>query len=222
MEGVKNYRWSLFACLLAFWTHLQAAPPKLSIYHFDVNTGDATLLISPDGRGVLIDAGDRGRGINPIGEFLNRARNDGVLTSLDYVITTHYDSDHIGCADELLAGNWYPEVAVLDRGNNFLPRFDRSYVEDKCFKIVDVAQNVDPWGTAPAASCPSSRRASCQIVEYFVAAEAGGKRREIQPGEVLQLDHGIELVAVAVNGADLDGDSVDVHFSGRRNDCAAK
>jgi len=51
-----------------------ATPPKLTIVHFDVNVGDATLVLSPDGHAVLIDAGNRGRGLNPIGEFLERAR----------------------------------------------------------------------------------------------------------------------------------------------------
>ena len=39
-----------------------AAPPKMTIFHFDVNVGDATLILSPDKHAVLIDAGDRGRG----------------------------------------------------------------------------------------------------------------------------------------------------------------
>jgi beta-lactamase superfamily II metal-dependent hydrolase len=72
-----------------------AAPPKMSIYHFDVNTGYATLIVSADGRAVLIDAGDRGRGINPIVEFLNRARGDRAIQSLDFTIATHYDADLI-------------------------------------------------------------------------------------------------------------------------------
>ena len=110
----------------------EAAPPRLSIFHFDVNTGDATLIISPDGHGVLIDAGDQGRGLNPIREFLDHARRENVLTSLDYVISTHYDADHIGGMDEVLTHGWYPAIAALDRGNAFLPPFDRQYVQNSC------------------------------------------------------------------------------------------
>ena len=47
-------------------------PPRLTIIHFDVNEADATLLISPAGRGVLIDAGGQGTGHPPILEFLTR------------------------------------------------------------------------------------------------------------------------------------------------------
>jgi beta-lactamase superfamily II metal-dependent hydrolase len=102
MNNIKYHSWALIIFLLIPWTLALAIPPRMSIFHFDVNTGDATLIVSPDGHGVLIDAGDRGRGINPISEFLNRAKDDGVLTSLDYVIATHYDADHIGGMDELL------------------------------------------------------------------------------------------------------------------------
>jgi beta-lactamase superfamily II metal-dependent hydrolase len=65
----------LAACLLLdVTTAFAQAPPRLNIYHFDVNTGDATLIITPGKRGVLIDAGNTGRGLNPILEFLNRAK----------------------------------------------------------------------------------------------------------------------------------------------------
>jgi beta-lactamase superfamily II metal-dependent hydrolase len=196
-------------------------PPRLDIYHFDVNTGDATLILSPDGRGVLIDAGDRFRGHNPIAEFLNRARADGRLASLDYFIVTHYDADHIGGADELLNGEWYPSVQVYDRGDTVLPPFDRSYAETRCSQIDDVgaAEQIAPWGTAPNSFC--RRRASCQIVEYFVAAERGGRRQTLRPGDTISLDHGVELTAIVVNATDIDGSTVDVSFSGRRDDCAA-
>ncbi len=212
-----------FVALAAFLygTPAWASPPKLSIFHFDVNTGDATLILSPDGHGVLVDAGDRGRGANPIVEFLNRARTDGILTSLDYAIATHYDADHIGGLDEVFGGGWYPAIAALDRGNSLLPPLDEQYVQDSChLDSADVAALVS-WGTAPSASCPSSRRASCQIIQYFVAAEGGGRRREIQPGEVLALDHGLEIEAVVVNAQDGNTNSVDVHFTGRRDDCAS-
>ncbi len=210
----------LLIALLAIPCIADSYPPRLRIFHFDVNVGDATLIITPDGHGVLIDAGNRGRGKNPIKYFLDQAKEDGVLTSLDYFIASHHDSDHIGGADELFNDGWYPAVNVLDRGDSFLPPFNRSYVEEKCAVDVDEAESIVGWGTAQ--NCPaSSRRASCQIVEYFLAVEAGGKRKTIRPGDVLTLDHGIEIIAVVVNDKDLDGDSVDVFFTGRRDDCAA-
>jgi len=208
-----------FLIFVASFSHAHY-PPRMRIYHFDVNVGDATLIVSPGGHGVLIDAGYKGRGKNPIKYFLDQAKEDGVLNSLDYFIASHYDSDHIGGADELFSDGWYPSINVLDRGDSFLPPFNRSYVEEKCGVDTDEAENIVVWGTAQ--DCPAStRRASCENVEYFLAARAGGKRQTIRPGEVITLDHGIEITALVVNAQDLDGDSVNVFFPGRRDDCAA-
>jgi beta-lactamase superfamily II metal-dependent hydrolase len=198
-----------------------AAPPKMSIFHFDVNTGDATLVVSPNGHAVLIDSGNRGRGANPIVEFLDRAKADGVITSLDFTIATHYDADHIGGMDEVYAKGWYPAIAAHDRGDLMLPPFDRSYVEESCSHLdADAAENVAPWGD-PTSFCPIGNRASCQIIEYFQAAEAGGKRSAVSPGQMLELDHGITFTIVVVNATNAAGDTIEVNFPGRRQDCAS-
>jgi hypothetical protein len=124
--------------------------------------------------------------------------------------------------DELLRTEWYPHIAVYDRGDTLLPPFDRSYVEHNCETInPDDAERAVPWGTAPPASCPSTRRASCALLHYLHAAEQGGKRRTMRPGDTLTLDHGLEIVALVVNAQDIDGESVEVHVPGRRDDCAS-
>ncbi len=136
-----------------------AAPPKLSIIHFDVNVGDATLIISPDGHGVLIDAGDRGRGKDPIVEFLTRATSDGRLVSLDHVIVTHYDSDHLGGMDEVIKGGFEPAISILDRGNEGLREFDPT----KNCPGLDMPANASllPWGVPPLDHC--SDKITCQM-----------------------------------------------------------
>ncbi len=68
-------------------------PPdgKLHVYFFDVGQGDATLIISPTGRSVLVDAG-------PGTASLHLAsRLPELLTeSLDLVVLTHPHADHHG------------------------------------------------------------------------------------------------------------------------------
>jgi beta-lactamase superfamily II metal-dependent hydrolase len=202
---------------VALGSSFALAPPRLDIYHFDVNTGDATLIITPDGHAVLIDAGDRGRGNNPIQEFLKRAEEDGRLASLDYFIATHYDTDHIGGADELFNGGWYPAIQVFDRGDTLLPPFDPNELST-CQVDLNEAEQVAEWGTAE--HCGQAV-ASCQIVEYILAAEEGGERETLEPGQVLTLDHGVEIEVLVVNARDLDSQSVNVMFPGRRSDCAS-
>jgi len=222
---LKSITFSVFPFLLVLLITAgltQAAPPRLSIYHFDVNTGDATLIITPDKQGILIDAGSTGRGNNPIKEFLDRAKENGHLTSLKYFIATHYHHDHIGGADELLNGDWYPTEKVYDRGNSYLPVFNRSKVEGSfSTEDLDEAENIAPWGTVPSDSCPGNKRdAKRYLIEYFLAAEKGEKREEMKPGDTITLDHGIKITALVANGKDIDGDTVDIHFSGRKKDCA--
>jgi beta-lactamase superfamily II metal-dependent hydrolase len=195
-------------------------PPRLLIYHFDVNYGDATLIVSPDGRGILIDAGGRGRGKMPIAAFLDDLRDGGHLVGLDYTVATHYDPDHMGGMDEVYAAGWYPEIAAFDRGNSNLPPLVPSKLSTcrAARNDPDGVRNLVPWGTAMR--CPvSTRAANCELVEYLQSAEAGGKRKTLAPGQVLELDQYARVVTVVVNGRDTDGQRTDVYASWRRGDC---
>ena len=71
---------AVMTCLLLASLTASAHPgrSRSRIIHFDVNVGDATLFISPEGRGVLIDGGDTGRGNNPIRTWMDQTRDDGI------------------------------------------------------------------------------------------------------------------------------------------------
>ncbi len=68
----------------------------LEIHYLDVGQGDATLILC-DGHAMLIDAGDNDQG-TAVQSYLE---SQGV-TTLDYVIGTHPDADHIGGLDVVL------------------------------------------------------------------------------------------------------------------------
>ncbi len=68
----------------------------LEVHFIDVGQGDSTLIIS-DGHAMLIDAGNNNKGI----EVQQYLEYQGVQ-SLDYVIGTHPDTDHIGGLDIVL------------------------------------------------------------------------------------------------------------------------
>ena len=68
----------------------------LEIHYLDVGQGDSTLILC-DGHAMLIDAGDNDRG-TAVQSYLE---SQGV-TTLDYVIGTHPDADHIGGLDVVL------------------------------------------------------------------------------------------------------------------------
>lgn len=69
---------------------------NLEVHYIDVGQGDATLIMS-EGHAMLIDAGDNNKG-TAVQAYL---QNQGV-TTLDYVIGTHPDADHIGGLDVIL------------------------------------------------------------------------------------------------------------------------
>jgi competence protein ComEC len=69
---------------------------SLRIYHIDVEQGASTLLVSPAGRTLLIDAGKNGHGAR-IKAVLQQAG----ATRINHFVVTHYHEDHYGGADEL-------------------------------------------------------------------------------------------------------------------------
>lgn len=114
----KNGKWLKFGLVLIFLTvflvlreqlpgemtkaFLEAASEAfrdgsgLEIHYLDVGQGDSTLILC-DGHAMLIDAGDNDKG-TAVQSYLE---SQGV-TTLDYVIGTHPDADHIGGLDVIL------------------------------------------------------------------------------------------------------------------------
>ena len=69
-------------------------PKDLKIYFIDVGQGDSTLIITPQGKSILIDGG--GSESYDIGKnILLPYLLDRKVTKLDYVIISHFDTDHV-------------------------------------------------------------------------------------------------------------------------------
>lgn len=94
-------------------------PGTLQIFCLDVNQASSTLIITPSRRhAILIDAGDTGAGkklIVPLLHHLRDVYGEGP-EQIDLMVITHYDSDHIGGADEVLTR--YPVEALYDHGDH--------------------------------------------------------------------------------------------------------
>jgi beta-lactamase superfamily II metal-dependent hydrolase len=74
------------------------AASTLDIYFIDVEGGQSTLLVTPAGQSLLIDAGYEGsRDPNRV-MAAARAAN---VTRLDYLLITHFHADHAGGAAEV-------------------------------------------------------------------------------------------------------------------------
>ena len=104
---------------------------RLDIYWIDVEGGAATLLVTPAGETILIDAGNPGRrDPDRIVQTLAAAG----MRQVDHLITTHYHGDHYGGAIAL--AGLVPIRTIYDNGQ-FEPMPDRpdpAYWELKCDK----------------------------------------------------------------------------------------
>ncbi|WXR61123.1 MBL fold metallo-hydrolase [Peptostreptococcaceae bacterium AGR-M142] len=70
---------------------------KLELHFIDVNQGDCTLIITPNKSTILIDSGTE----NQSKKILNYLNIHNIKT-IDLLIGTHSDSDHIGSMDKII------------------------------------------------------------------------------------------------------------------------
>jgi competence protein ComEC len=83
----------------------------LKVNFINVGQGDSTLLITPNNKTILVDGGKRSAG-DTVLNYLNKKG----ITSLDLVVATHPDADHIGGLIDVLE---QVEVKkVLDSGQS--------------------------------------------------------------------------------------------------------
>jgi len=91
------------------------AQKALQIYFVDVEGGQATLFVTPEGKSLLIDTGwpgNNGRDANRIAA----AAKDAGIKKIDFVLITHYHDDHVGGAPQLAAK--IPVGTFIDHGEN--------------------------------------------------------------------------------------------------------
>ena len=87
----------LLAAMLLLILSACAAAENLKVEFFDVGKADAMLITTPAGERVLIDAATNKQGK----KLVERFRKSGI-GSIDAMIITHYDKDHVGGADQVL------------------------------------------------------------------------------------------------------------------------
>lgn len=113
--SVVSHRYCCVLCGLALVLLLSPARGgPLQIHCLNVGQGDATLVIAPSGRTLLVDAGYDSLGLRKVLPWLSSLG----ITSLDWIIATHYHGDHIGGLDEVISALSRDSVkqAVYDRG----------------------------------------------------------------------------------------------------------
>jgi competence protein ComEC len=84
--------WS-FCFALTAATALHAQTKNLEIYWTDVEGGASTLIVTPAGQSLLVDAGWAGD--RDPQRILQTAKAAGI-SRIDILVTTHYHGDHVG------------------------------------------------------------------------------------------------------------------------------
>jgi beta-lactamase superfamily II metal-dependent hydrolase len=95
-------------------TPAPAAKP-IQIYFIDVEGGQSTLFVTPAGQSLLIDTGNPGNNGRDADRIVAAAMLAGVR-KIDYVLLTHYHSDHVGGVPQLAAR--IPIGTFIDHGPN--------------------------------------------------------------------------------------------------------
>ena len=96
----------------------------LKITFMDIGQGDSILIEFPDGKNMLIDAGDKRNASKAVFDKYLKGK-DGNKLKLDYCVTTHSDSDHIGMMDYI-----YQEYDV---GKSYRPYVYSTYKDSSVF-----------------------------------------------------------------------------------------
>jgi beta-lactamase superfamily II metal-dependent hydrolase len=98
----------------------RAVPPgkPLEIYFVDVEGGQSTLFVTPEGQSLLIDTGWPGNAGRDADRIVAAAKKAG-LSKIDFVLLTHYHIDHTGGVPQLFAK--IPVGAFIDHGPNREP-----------------------------------------------------------------------------------------------------
>jgi len=103
---------AMFFCSLALTAADRSA---LEMTFVDTEGGQATLMRLPSGASLLVDAGFPGNHGRDSDRIVAAARKMGIR-KIDYLLVTHYHSDHVGGVPELMAK--FPVGTVIDHGSN--------------------------------------------------------------------------------------------------------
>src|SRR5262245_2754317 len=94
----------------------------LEVYWIDVEGGAATLIVTPAGESVLVDAGNPG-GRDP-GRVAKTAKELAHLQRIDYLVVTHLHNDHFGGVAEL--ASQIPIGTLYENGIDNAPDTERA------------------------------------------------------------------------------------------------
>ena len=168
----------LFALCVSTGGRAQSDQPThmLNVYWIDVEGGAATLIVTPAGESVLIDAGNPGK--RDAGRIHKVARDIAKLKQIDHLIVTHFHSDHFGGAADLaklmpigqVHDNGAPSPAPSERDAPLFAAYQAAFDGKR--------RTLTPGDVIPLAQLKGRPPVSLRLIgtrEQFIAAPVGAK-----------------------------------------------
>jgi beta-lactamase superfamily II metal-dependent hydrolase len=120
MKRLPSFMWlaTVAAVAIAAFSSTRyavAASCSLRVYFVDVEGGQATLFVTPEGHSLLVDTGWPGNESRDA-ERIVVAAHDAGINKIEYVLITHFHDDHVGGAPQLAAR--IPIGTFIDHGEN--------------------------------------------------------------------------------------------------------
>ena len=183
--GVAGYKFAL-----PWWK--QKPPPasgkELQVHVLDVGPGegDSILIIAPEGKVALVDAGDTVKGGKAVLDALKRYD----VKQIDYFIATHAHTDHIGGAPAVLRA--VKTITVLH--NDFPPPEMPTSQPAKPGKGRVIKKPLPPPKPGKSVELPT-----VQAYDDFKSAveQSGAEFKAAEPGQIYDLGGGARLTVLA-------------------------
>jgi competence protein ComEC len=146
---------------------------SLQVYWIDVEGGAATLIVTPAGESVLVDAGNPGG--RDAGRIAKTARDQAHLSRIDAVVVTHLHVDHFGGIAEL--GAMMPLGTLYENGIDNAPASERAQATVPAFRAAAVARRVvvEPGTEIPLRQAPGAAATRLRVIGARQTFVKGGR-----------------------------------------------
>ncbi len=139
----KKKQIAILLMIILFILVCRQIPKPLKVHFIDVGQGDSMLIITPHGKTILVDGGGaKDNESFDVGEnTLIPYLLDKGIAKLDYVLISHFDSDHVGGILTLLKEIKTEKVIISKQGENSQNYENfKEIVKEKRVKVIIVKQ----------------------------------------------------------------------------------
>ena len=127
-------------------TNAAKGESQLRVHYLDVGQGDSILIEFPDDTDMLIDSGDRS---NATAEYIETYLKNLGIETLDYLMLTHSDMDHVG--------NMVQVLGAFEVEKAYIPYIENTSITQTYQKFI-TALEAETYTTA------EGTQADCEIV----------------------------------------------------------